>query len=89
MLGPADAIVVLRGGCPRRLLAAMLFGLQLIGMRTLFFLTNLAIGLACVRPVRGTTGTFASAYNANSLCALSARDGECCACAWGSIRDRR
>ena len=41
------------------------------------------------RAVPGTTGTFASAYNGNSLCVLSAPDGECCGRARGSRRDRR
>jgi hypothetical protein len=67
---------------PRRLVPAVLFALQLIGMSTLFFLANLAIGLVCVLAVRGATGTFVSAYLLNdaTLCALSALQGVCFEC---------
>jgi hypothetical protein len=67
---------------PSRLLAALLFGFQLIGMSTLFFLINLAVGLVCVLAVRGATGTFVSAYLLNdvTLCALSVLQGVCFEC---------
>lgn len=67
---------------PGQLRAAALFGFQLIGMSTLFFLANLAIGLICILVVRGATGTFVSAYLLNdvTLCMLSALQGVCSEC---------
>ena len=70
------------GLTPGRLRAAALFAFQLIGMSTLFFLANLAIGLICILVVRGATGTFVSAYLLNdvTLCMLSALQGVCFEC---------
>ena len=70
------------GLTPGRLRAAALFAFQVIGMSTLFFLANLAVGLICVLAVRGATGTFVSAYLLNdvTLCALSALQGVCFEC---------
>ena len=67
---------------PARLWEAGRFALQLVGMSTLFFVGNLAIGLICVLAVRGATGTFVSAYLLNdvTLCALSALQGVCFEC---------
>jgi hypothetical protein len=67
---------------PGQLRAAILFGFQLIGMSTLFFLANLTIGLVCVLAVRGVTGTFVSAYLLNdaTLCTLSVLQGVCFEC---------
>jgi hypothetical protein len=67
---------------PGQLRAAMLFGFQLIGMSTVFFLVNLAVGLVCVLAVRGATGTFVSAYLLNdvAICTLSVFQGLCFEC---------
>jgi hypothetical protein len=67
---------------PDRLGAAVLFVFQLVGMSTVFFVANLAVGLVCVLVVRGATGTFVSAYLLNdvTLCLLSALQGVCFEC---------
>ena len=69
----------------RRLIAASLFALQLVGMSTLFLLANLALGLIAVFVVRGAAGAFVSVYVLNdyTLCALSALQGACFEC-WRS-----
>ena len=67
---------------PARLWEAGRFALQLVGMSTLFFVGNLAIGLVCVLAVRGATGTFVSVYLLNdlTLAVLSAVQGVCFEC---------
>jgi len=67
---------------PARLWEAGRFTLQLVGMSTLFFVGNLAIGLICVLAVRGATGTFVSVYLLNdlTLAVLSAVQGVCFEC---------
>lgn len=67
---------------PARLWEAGRFALQLVGMSTLFFVGNLAIGLVCVLVVRGATGTFVSVYLLNdlTLAVLSAVQGVCFEC---------
>ena len=67
---------------PARLWEAGRFALQLVGMSTLFFVGNLAIGLICVLAVRGATGTFVSVYLLNdpTLGVLSAAQGVCFEC---------
>jgi hypothetical protein len=67
---------------PARLWEAGRFALQLVGMSTLFFVGNLAIGLVCVLAVRGATGTFVSVYLLNdlTLAVLSAAQGVCFEC---------
>jgi hypothetical protein len=66
----------------RRLIAASLFTLQIVGMSTLFLLANVALGLMAVLVVRGATGAFVSVYVLNdyTLCALSALQGACFEC---------
>jgi hypothetical protein len=75
---------------PARLWEAGRFALQLVGMTTLFFVGNLAIGLIWVLAVRGATGTFVSVYLLNDLTlgVLSAVQGVCFEC-WrtGGRRD--
>jgi hypothetical protein len=70
------------GLAARRLATAVLFVFQVVGMSTLFFLANLAIGLICVLVVRGATGQFVSVYLLNdpTLCVLSALQGACFEC---------
>lgn len=67
---------------PARLWEAGRFALQLVGMSTLFFVGNLAIGLVCVLAVRGATGAFVSVYLLNDLTLgmLSAAQGVCFEC---------
>lgn len=67
---------------PARLWEAGRFALQLVGMSTLFFVGNLAVGLVCVLAVRGATGTFVSVYLLNdlTLAVLSAVQGVCFEC---------
>ena len=74
---------------PARLWEAGRFALQLVGMSTLFFVGNLAIGLICVLAVRGATGTFVSVYLLNDLTlgVLSAVQGVCFEC-WRTSGDR-
>ena len=74
---------------PARLWEAGQFALQLVGMSTVFFAGNLAIGLVCVLAVRGATGTFVSAYLLNDLTlgVLSAVQGVCFEC-WRTSGDR-
>lgn len=74
---------------PARLWEAGRFALQLVGMSTLFFVGNLAIGLVCVLAVRGATGTFVSVYLLNdlTLAVLSAVQGVCFEC-WRTSGDR-
>jgi len=84
----AYALGVGRLGLPAgRLLPAVLFVLQLVGMSTLFFLANLGTGLVCVLAVRGTTGPFVSVYLLNdaTLGVLSAVQGVCFEC-WRTSR---
>jgi hypothetical protein len=67
---------------PARLGEAGRVALQIVGMSTLFFVGNLAIGLICVLVVRGATGTFVSVYLLNdlTLAVLSAVQGVCFEC---------
>ena len=71
-----------RGLPARRLGPAVLLVLQMVGTSTLFLLANLAVGLACVLAVRGTTGRFVSVYVLNdvTLLVLSALQGACFEC---------
>jgi hypothetical protein len=74
---------------PAQLWEAGRFALQLVGMSTLFFVGNLAIGLVCMLAIRGATGTFVSVYLLNdpTLGVLSAAQGVCFEC-WRTSGDR-
>jgi len=55
---------------PRHLLAAVGATLELIGVSTLFFVVNVAVGTLAIGAVRGLTSTFVSIYHLSDISLL-------------------